>query len=118
MHLKDGDTRAIRALQRQHAPTDDLWRGTVFCRLGAGDFNCRAVLDALHEIGYQGWLVVEQDIFPEIANNGGQAARDQKASRSFLSELGPVAGVSARRTVAGRRRSQPPRRAPAQYLTC
>ncbi len=88
VHLKDGYTRAIRALQLEHAPTDELWRGTAFCRLGGGDFKCRAVLDALKEVGYQGWLVVEQDIFPEVANNGGQAAKDQKASRSFLSEFG------------------------------
>lgn len=88
VHLKDGDPRAIRELQRQHAPTDDLWRGTAFCRLGAGDFNCRAVIDALKQADYRGWLVVEQDIFPEAANNGRQAARDQKASRLFLSEIG------------------------------
>jgi inosose dehydratase len=88
VHLKDGDTSTIRRLQDAHAPTDELWRGRVFCRLGAGDFACDQVLDALSATGYRGWLVVEQDIFPEASSIAGQAASDQKASRSFLSAFG------------------------------
>ena len=88
VHLKDGDTAEIRGLQEDHAPTDELWRARVFCRLGAGDFRCAEFVDALLASGYAGWLVVEQDIFPEPASMAGQAARDQQASRTFLSERG------------------------------
>jgi sugar phosphate isomerase/epimerase len=46
------------------------------------------VLDALRRISYAGWLVVEQDIFPEPASAAGRAASDQQVSRSFLREYG------------------------------
>jgi inosose dehydratase len=88
VHLKDGDTAAIRRLQDEHAPTDELWRARVFCRLGAGDLGCAEFVDALLAIGFAGWLVVEQDIFPEPASVAGRAASDQQASRAFLSQRG------------------------------
>ncbi len=37
-----------------------LQRG-VFCELGQGDSGLPEVIDALDEVGYAGWLVVEQD---------------------------------------------------------
>ena len=37
----------------------------MFCPLGEGDFDLDALLREVKRSGYDGWLVVEQDIFPD-----------------------------------------------------
>jgi inosose dehydratase len=39
-------------------------------------------------MGYVGWLVVEQDIFPQTAERFERAALDQHANRRYLRERG------------------------------
>jgi inosose dehydratase len=88
VHLKDMDAPAMRTLLDARAPADELWRQRVCRPLGTGDLRCAEVLTALDAIGYHGWLVVEQDIFPEPPSVAGQARRDQETSRRFLTEHG------------------------------
>lgn len=52
--------------------------------LGGGD-PVQAVADS---IGYRGWLVVEQDIFPQTRERFERAALDQRANREFLVRRG------------------------------
>ena len=85
-----GDANAARG----GAPADELWRQRVCRPLGTGDLRCAEVLAAFEAIGYRGWLVVEQDIFPEPPSMAGQAGRDQETSRRFLNR--------ARAVIAGR----------------
>jgi inosose dehydratase len=62
VHLKDVDGTVLDALRTD--PTLDF-RGAIrqrlFTELGAGRLSLRAVLTALDEAGYRGWLMVEQD---------------------------------------------------------
>ena len=44
------------------------------------------VLAALQAIDYEGWLVVEQDIFPQTSDRFAQAIDDQKKNRVFLAD--------------------------------
>jgi inosose dehydratase len=46
------------------------------------------VLDALKQAGFDGWLVVEQDIIPDPADPPNQAAGDQAANREYLRARG------------------------------
>jgi inosose dehydratase len=46
------------------------------------------VLDGLRAMGFEGWLVVEQDILPRTAGRFAQAAQDQRNNRAFLASLG------------------------------
>jgi inosose dehydratase len=46
------------------------------------------VLDALKELDYGGWLVVEQDMIPDPDTPLDQAAREQRANREFLRARG------------------------------
>jgi inosose dehydratase len=71
-----------------------------FCAVGQGDVDVAGVLRALGEIGYAGWLVVEQDA--PVSDTGalrqayGRASgqdvarilADQRANRASLAELG------------------------------
>ena len=61
----------------------EIWRRRAFCALGDGDIPIDHVLAALSEIGYTGWLVVEQDILPD-PENPGEPAIDQRRNREYL----------------------------------
>jgi inosose dehydratase len=56
----------------------------VFCELGAGEVNFGAVLEALHQRDYRGWIVVEQDVLPGMGAPKDSAERNRK----FLENLG------------------------------
>jgi inosose dehydratase len=88
VHMKDADTDALAALAAERAPVDDLWRGRVFVSLGRGDLECARFLSALEEIAYRGWIVVEQDIFPQRGPLADKVRLDQERSREFLTRHG------------------------------
>jgi len=88
LHLKDARLEVLEGIVRDSAPVEAIWRRKAFCRLGAGDVAIDDVLGALREIGYSGWLVVEQDIIPDPAEPARQAAVDQVANRKYLRERG------------------------------
>jgi inosose dehydratase len=84
MHLKDCDP-AIRAQARSEKwdyPTSV--RNGVFCELGKGEVDFPAVVDRLKRIGYDGWLVVEQDVLPSMGTPAESAGRN----RAYLRALG------------------------------
>jgi inosose dehydratase len=83
VHLKDAkpaDVPFTDAMQ--------LWEGGVFCRLGAGRGQVDEVLGSLRSGGYEGWIVVEQDVLPRSPQAYQQASADQQQNRSFLRDRG------------------------------
>src|SRR2546428_2729566 len=87
VHLKDARQQVVDGIVREAAPVSEIWRRGAFCRLGEGDLDVDAVLDALRA-GYSGWVVVEQDVLPDPAGSSGQPARDQRANRDYLKARG------------------------------
>jgi inosose dehydratase len=83
VHLKDARLSRLEEIVAQAAPVEEIWRRQAFCALGDGDTDIVGVLDALGEIGYAGWLVVEQDVLPD-PENPGQPASDQRRNREYL----------------------------------
>ena len=83
VHLKDARRAILREIVDEAAPVQEIWRRQAFCALGDGDIPIHAVLDALAEIRYAGWLVVEQDILPDPARPD-QPAADQRRNREYL----------------------------------
>ena len=59
-------------------------REGVFSELGKGMVDFPAVLDALREVGYDRWVVVEQDLFPGTGTPKESAIRN----RAYLRQLG------------------------------
>lgn len=59
-------------------------REGVFCELGTGVVDFRRLLDDLRAGGYDGWIVVEQDVLPGLGAPAESAARN----RRFLQGLG------------------------------
>jgi inosose dehydratase len=56
----------------------------VFCELGKGEVDFTAVKAALEEIGFEDWIVVEQDVLPGMGSPKESAARN----RQFLRQIG------------------------------
>ena len=56
----------------------------VFPELGQGAVDFAAVYAALQEIGYSGWIVVEQDVLPGMGTPYDSAMRN----REYLKSLG------------------------------
>jgi inosose dehydratase len=87
VHVKDVRGPVVEQIVREGAPLEEIWRRRAFCALGEGDVQIDQFARALGEIGYTGWLVVEQDIFPDPIEHD-RPARDQAANREFLRARG------------------------------
>jgi inosose dehydratase len=85
VHLKDARSPSPG---RPYADAMALWEGGVFCRLGDGDGRVDAVLSSLRAGGYNGWIVVEQDVLPRGAEAYARARTDQFENRQYLRDRG------------------------------
>jgi inosose dehydratase len=88
VHLKDAVLTVMKGIIDDGAPVTDIWSREAFCALGNGDLDVQEILDGLQTAGFQGWLVVEQDILPRTAERFARAAEDQRYNRAYLSERG------------------------------
>jgi inosose dehydratase len=88
VHVKDVRRQVLDEILADGSTVEAIWRRRAFCRLGDGDAEVDAFLDALRATGYSGWLVVEQDTMPDPAWPVERAAEDQRANREHLRRRG------------------------------
>ncbi|HET6596926.1 MAG TPA: TIM barrel protein [Anaerolineales bacterium] len=83
VHFKDHDPNVARQSREQgwDGPTS-VGQG-VFCELGRGDVDFPGVVKALRDIGYAGWIVVEQDVLPGMGTPKESAQRNREYLRSI-----------------------------------
>jgi inosose dehydratase len=65
VHLKDARGSELERVRATDIAMDEAWRRGVFCPLGEGVVDFPGVVEALRARGYQGWLIVEQDVVPD-----------------------------------------------------
>ena len=87
VHLKDARLETLEQIVAEAAPVREIWARRAFCPLGEGDIDIPGVLDALADIGYGGWLVVEQDVLPD-PDNPHRPAEEQRRNREYLRARG------------------------------
>ncbi|GAA4220912.1 inosose dehydratase [Streptosporangium album] len=80
-HLKDASREARDRVRAAGGDLAAAVAGGAFPPLGAGEIDLTAVLGALG--GYQGWLVVEQDV-PGSGQDLDRILDDQRANRAWL----------------------------------
>ncbi|MDG4825062.1 sugar phosphate isomerase/epimerase [Asanoa sp. WMMD1127] len=85
VHLKDADLAAHARVRAAGGDLMDVVAAGGFCALGRGDVDLAGVLAGLDEIGYLGWLVIEQDS-PAAGRDLGRIRADQHANRRWLDE--------------------------------
>jgi inosose dehydratase len=82
IHLKDVDRVVLEGVRRDGVPFDEAVRRRVFTELGRGVLDVAGLLGALRDIGYDGWLMVEQD------SSWLAPAESASASREYLRSVG------------------------------
>ncbi|MFT4051821.1 MAG: sugar phosphate isomerase/epimerase [Microbacterium sp.] len=88
LHLKDVDRSALRSILSGGGGMREVWSGGAFVAFGRGDVDLAGVMDAMDAVGFDGWIVVEQDVLnpPDVALRDFAAARadDQRINRAAL----------------------------------
>jgi inosose dehydratase len=84
VHFKDCDLNVAKAVRAQGLGYLAAVRSQLFCELGTGGVNFEAITGALTAAAYDGWIVVEQDVFPGY----GTPKQSAQKSRDYLRKLG------------------------------
>jgi inosose dehydratase len=84
MHFKDCQPDVARRSREEGWDYFASVHHGVFCELGQGEVDFRAVKKALESIDYQDWIVVEQDVLPGMGSPKKSAARN----REYLRQIG------------------------------
>lgn len=89
VHIKDANLSVLEQALDDGADMRTVWERGVFPVLGAGDLDLAGFMDALMGSGFDGWLVVEQDVVPTGDGMSAQAAADQRTNREALRRWAP-----------------------------
>lgn len=84
IHFKDFAPRVAEQSAENNWDYFEAVKNGVFCELGKGAVDFKKVKDFLEEKGYDGWIVVEQDVLPGMGNPK-QCAEN---NRIYLQSLG------------------------------
>ena len=90
LHLKDVDRSILRRVINGGGGMREVWSSGAFVAFGSGDVPLDAVMRAVDEIDFDGWIVVEQDVLNgptvSLAEFARQRAADQQTNRAALKE--------------------------------
>lgn len=84
IHFKDCHPDIAARSRREEWPYLTSLRNGIFCELGRGCIDFKGVLEWLQKRGYQGWVLVEQDILPGM----GSPKESARRNRDYLSSIG------------------------------
>jgi inosose dehydratase len=84
VHFKDYDPQVAARTRATGLGYLAAVREQLFCELGKGAVDFKGVVEELRRLNYDGWIVVEQDVFPGY----GSPAESAKRNRDYLRRLG------------------------------
>jgi inosose dehydratase len=84
VHFKDFNPVVVEEAKKQNWHYQDMIGQGVFSELGKGKVDFPAVKKVLEEIGYSGWVTVEQDVLPGM----GEPKESAKRNRDYLKSIG------------------------------
>lgn len=84
VHFKDCQPAVAARSTEQNLDYFESVRAGVFCELGKGEIDFAAVKAELDKLGYDGWIVVEQDVLPGMGTPKASAQRN----RDYLKSIG------------------------------
>jgi len=84
VHFKDiQPAMAVRSRQEGWDYFTSIRNG-IFCELGKGEIDFTAFKSELEKLGYDGWIVVEQDVLPGM----GSPIESARRNRQYLANIG------------------------------
>ena len=84
IHFKDFNPKIELRSDAENLDYFMLVEEGIFCELGKGNVDFKSIAGILSEKGYDGWIVVEQDILPGM----GSPKRSAFNNRKFIKDLG------------------------------
>ncbi len=84
VHFKDYDPEVGRRSAGENFDYFQSVEEGVFCELGKGNVDFKSIASILIEKGYDGWIVVEQDVLPGM----GSPKKCAFNNRKFIKKLG------------------------------
>lgn len=88
LHLKDVDRTRVTEILAAGGGMAEVWSGGAFVAFGRGDVDIDAVMAPFAAAGFEGWVVVEQDVLngPDVAIDAFLRERtaDQRVNRDAL----------------------------------
>lgn len=84
VHFKDCHPRIAAQAREEGWDYFEAVRRGVFCELGQGSVDFPAIVESLVLMGYDGWVVVEQDVLPSM----GTPLESARRNREYLASLG------------------------------
>lgn len=84
VHFKDYSARVGAAAKENEWDYFEAVKNGVFCELGKGEVDFSAAVKYLKDTGYDGWIVVEQDVLPGMGSPKICALNNRK----YLTETG------------------------------
>lgn len=85
IHLKDLDQSTLDRCVKERIGFYEACNRGIFCRLGDGAVDFKALREAIEEVGYRDWMTVEQDRGPSSLSS---AADDAAANLAYLRSVG------------------------------
>jgi inosose dehydratase len=83
IHFKDSDLELARRSREEGWDYFQALRAGLFSELGNGNVDFPAVVQWLRDRGYDGWIVVEQDVLPGM----GTPKESARRNREYLASL-------------------------------
>ena len=84
VHFKDCHPGVAARSRKEGCDYFESVRAGIFCELGQGEVEFSAIKAELDILGYNGWIVVEQDVLPGMGMPKASAQRN----RDFLKSIG------------------------------
>jgi len=84
VHFKDFNPTAAQNSKDANGDYFDAIKKGVFCELGKGSVDFKAIVNQLNELDYDEWIVVEQDILPGM----GHPKICAQSNRAYIRTLG------------------------------
>jgi inosose dehydratase len=84
VHFKDFSPDIAKASRDANGDYFDAIKRGVFCELGKGEVDFESIVTLLHQLEYDDWVVVEQDILPGM----GDPKICAQSNRDYLKTLG------------------------------
>lgn len=88
LHLKDVDGAELRRVLAAGGGMREVWSSGAFVAFGRGDVDLASVMAAIEAQGYDGWVVVEQDVLnapdADIRRFRAERTEDQRVNREAL----------------------------------
>jgi len=88
LHLKDVDLDRVAQILASGGGMAQVWAGGAFVAFGQGDVDLPGVMDLVAASGFDGWVIVEQDVLngPDVAIGRFLQERtaDQRVNRDVL----------------------------------